>query len=110
MSEGAQAACNTPRLAFWLQRILGLWISEAFGLLVGDVVDLGEYGMLAVQGQGGRTFQVRDDTGAIVGAGRKATAKTAAGSRVLVAPTKMMELLRVAIEAFHSDPDTGTVD
>ncbi|MDA8359373.1 MAG: hypothetical protein M0Z95_24420, partial [Actinomycetota bacterium] len=38
------------------------------------------------------------------------TAKTAAGSRVLVVPTKMMELLRVAIEAFHTDPDTGAVD
>jgi integrase len=98
------------QLAFWLQRIMGLRISEAFGLLVGDVVDLGEYGMLAVQGQGGRTFQVRDDTGAIVGVDRKQTAKTAAGSRVLVVPTKMMELLRVAIEAFHTDPDTGTVD
>ncbi|MGH9055037.1 MAG: hypothetical protein ACRDYY_04110, partial [Acidimicrobiales bacterium] len=38
------------QLALWLQRIMGLRISEAFGLLVGDVVDLGEYGMLAVQG------------------------------------------------------------
>jgi integrase len=98
------------QLAFWLQRIMGLRISEAFGLLVGDVVDLGEYGMLAVQGQGGRTFQVRDDTGAIVPVARKTTAKTAAGSRVLVLPTRMMELLRVAIEAFHADPDTGEID
>lgn len=32
-----------------------------------------------------------------------------ARSRV-VEPTKMMELPRVAIEAFHSDPETGTVD
>jgi hypothetical protein len=36
--------------------------------------------------------------------------KTAAGSRVLVVPTAMMELFRVAIEAFHTDPETGAVD
>ncbi|MHB1986642.1 MAG: hypothetical protein ACYCSF_01455 [Acidimicrobiales bacterium] len=98
------------QMVFWLQRIMGLRISEAFGLLVGDVVDLGETGMLAIQGQGGRTFSVRDDTGTIVAVARKPTAKTAAGSRVLVAPIKVMELLRVAIEAFHTDPDTGAVD
>jgi integrase len=98
------------QLAFWLQRIMGLRISEAFGLLVEDVVDLGETGLLAVQGQGGKTFSVRDDHGAIVAVPRKQTAKTAAGSRVLVVPEKMMELLRVAIEAFHTNPDTGTVD
>jgi integrase len=96
--------------AFWLQRIMGLRISEAFGLLLGDLVDLGETGLLAVQGQGGKTFSVRDDHGAIVAVSRKQTAKTAAGSRVLVVPTKMMELLRIAIEAFHTDPDTGVVD
>lgn len=95
---------------FWLQRIMGLRISEAYGLLVGDLVDLGESGMLVIQGQGGRTFSVRDDTGTIVAVDRKATVKTAAGSRVLVVPTKMMDLLRVAIEAFHTDPDTGIVD
>jgi integrase len=97
------------QLAFWLQRIMGLRISEAFGLLVGDVVDLGETGLLAVQGQGGKTFSVRDDHGAIIAVPRKQTAKTAAGSRVLVVPAKMMDLLRVAIEAFHTDPDTGTI-
>jgi hypothetical protein len=36
--------------------------------------------------------------------------KTAAGSRVLVVPTAIMELFRVAIEAFHTDPETGAVD
>ena len=113
LAECAQIASHlhaVHQLVLWLQRIMGLRISEAFGLLVSDVVDLGETGMLAVQGQGGRSFQVRDDTGTIVAVARKATAKTAAGSRVLVVPAAMMELLRVAIEAFHTDPDTGTVD
>ena len=113
LHECAQIAAHlhpVHQLAFWLQRIMGLRISEAFGLLVSDVVDLGDTGMLAVQGQGGRRFRIRDDTGAIVCVARKPTAKTAAGSRVLVVPAKMMELLRVAIEAFHTDPDTGAID
>ena len=98
------------QLAFWIQRIMGLRISEAFGITVGDVVDLGDTGLLAVQGQGGRTFTVRDDHGQIVAVPYKPTLKTAAGSRVLVVPPKLMELLRVAIEAFHTDPDTGEID
>ncbi len=113
LSECARVAGHlhpVHQTAFWLQRIMGLRISEAFGLLVGDLVDLGDTGLLAVQGQGGKTFSVRDDHGAIVAVPRKQTAKTAAGSRVLVVPAKMMDLLRVAIEAFHTDPDTGAVD
>ncbi len=86
-----------------------LRISEAYGILVSDLVDLGGIGMLAVQGQGGRTFNVRDDHGTVVAVPHKQTTKTAAGSRVLVVPEKMMELLRVVIEAFHAEPDTGDV-
>jgi integrase len=95
---------------FWLQRIMGLRISEAYGIVVSDVVDLGGIGMLAVQGQGGRTFNVRDDHGKVVAVPHKQTTKTAAGSRVLVVPEKMMDLFRVVIEAFHTNPDTGEVD
>lgn len=98
------------QLAFWLQRIMGLRISEAFGVRVGDVVDLGGTGLLAVQGQGGRSFSVRDDHGQVVAVPYKPTTKTAAGSRVLVVPEKLMDLVRVAIDAFHTDPDTGQVD
>ena len=98
------------QLAFWLQRIMGLRISEAFGVLVGDVIDLGDTGLLAAQGQGGRSFSVRDDNGVVVAVPHKETMKTAAGSRVLVVPTAMMELIRVANDAFHTDPETGAVD
>jgi hypothetical protein len=78
------------QLAFWLQRIMGLRISEAFGVLVGDVIDLGDTGLLAAQGQGGRSFSVRDDNGVVVAVSHKETMKTAAGSRVLVVTTAMM--------------------
>ncbi|HVA73042.1 MAG TPA: hypothetical protein VNF71_00575 [Acidimicrobiales bacterium] len=98
------------QLAFWLQRIMGLRISEAFGVRVADVVDLGGTGLLAVQGQGGRSFAVRDDHGQVVAVPYKLTTKTAAGSRVLVIPEQLMDLVRVAIDAFHTDPDTGQVD
>jgi integrase len=94
----------------WLQRIMGLRVSEAFGILVGDVVDLGAVGLLAVQGQGGRSFRIRDDHGQLVAVPYKQSVKTAAGFRVLVMPEQMMNLLRGAIEAFHTDPDTGHVD
>ncbi len=95
--------------AFWLQRILGLRISEAFGILVGDVVDLGDSALVAIQGQGGRSFSVRDEHGTVVAVPHKATTKTAAGSRVLVLPQAMVELIKVAVEAFHTDPTDGSV-
>jgi len=98
------------QLAFWLQRIMGLRISEAFGVRVSDMVDLGGTGLLAVQGQGGRSFSVRDDHGRVVAVPYKQTTKTAAGSRVLVVPEHLMDLVRVAIDAFHTDPDTGQVN
>jgi hypothetical protein len=89
---------------------MGLRISEVFGVLVDDVVDLGAGGLLIVQGQGGRTFTVRDDHGVVVAVSHKETMKTAAGFRVLVAPESMMRIFRVAIDAFHTDPATGTID
>lgn len=36
--------------------------------------------------------------------------KTEAACRVLVVPPMMMELVRVAVGAFHTDPETGEVD
>ena len=98
------------QLAFWLQRIMGLRISEAFGIMVSDLVDLGDTGLLAIQGQGGRSFNVRDEHGQVIAVPYKATLKTAAGSRVLVVPAALMALLHVAIDAFHTDPDTADID
>jgi integrase len=98
------------QMVFWLQRIMGLRVSETYGILIRDFIDLGDTAMLAIQGQGGRNFNIRDDHGTIVTVARKDTLKTAAGSRVLVAPTAITALVRVAIQAFHTDPDTGQVD
>ncbi|MGH8995216.1 MAG: hypothetical protein ACRDYB_04155, partial [Acidimicrobiales bacterium] len=113
LSECARVAAHlhpVHQLAFWLQRIMGLRISEAFGIMVADVVDLGDTGLLAVQGQGGRSFSVRDDHGKVVAVPYKPTLKTAAGCRVLVVPTALMAVIRVAVDAFHTDPDAGEID
>lgn len=98
------------QLVLWLQRVMGLRISEAFGVLVDDVVDLGDSGVLLVRGQGGRLFRVRDDEGRVVAVTHKERTKTEAGSRALVLPSAMLELLRVTIQAFHTDPETGDVE
>lgn len=95
------------QLALWLQRVMGLRISEAFGVVVDDVIDHGDTGLLLVRGQGGRDFRVRDSDGSIVTVGHAERLKTAAAHRTLVIPGRMLELLRVAIDAFHTDPDTG---
>lgn len=97
------------QLVLWLQRVMGLRISEAFGVLVDDVIDLGDIGSLVVHGQGGRYFRVRDDHGRVVKVSHKETTKTEAASRTLVVPSAMMELVRVVVDAFHTDPDTGEV-
>ena len=98
------------QLVLWLQRVMGLRISEAFGLLVDDVIDLGDSGFLLVRAQGGHAFRVRDDHGRVVTVTHKETTKTRASSRALVVPSIMMDLLRVAIDAFHTDPEVGDAD
>lgn len=95
------------QLVLWLQRVMGLRISEAFGVLVDDLIDQGDSGLLLVRGQGGRDFRVRDAHGRVVTVSHKERTKTEAGTRVLVVPMSMLALLRVAVEAFHTDPDTG---
>ncbi|MDP9388564.1 MAG: hypothetical protein M3Q48_11805 [Actinomycetota bacterium] len=97
------------QLVLWLMRILGLRISEAFGPRVGDIVDLGEVGLLFVERQGGRAFITRT-RGGVETTYSKRTLKRAASFRVIVVPATLMETVRVVVEAFHTDPDTGVVD
>lgn len=110
MRECARIASHlhpVHQLAFWLQRVMGLRISEAFGVLVDDVIDHGDTGLLQVRGQGGRSFRVREPNGEVATVWHTEQLKTAAAHRTLAIPGRMLELLRVAIDAFHTDPDTG---
>ncbi|HVF74807.1 MAG TPA: hypothetical protein VM938_07145 [Acidimicrobiales bacterium] len=93
----------------WLMRVLGLRISEAYGPRVGDLMDLGDVGLLVVQRQGGRPFLTRTPDGAET-VYSKDTLKRAASYRVVLVPEVLMALLRVVVAAFHTDPVTGEVD
>lgn len=110
MGECARIASHlhpVHQIALWLQRVMGLRISEAFGVLVDDVIDHGDTGLLLVRGQGGRSFRVREPDGQVATVWHTEQLKTAAAHRALVIPGRMLQLLRVAIEAFHTDPDSG---
>lgn len=97
------------QIALWQMRVLGLRISEAYGLRVCDVVDFGDRGMVVVHAQGGRLFLVEDGEG-VAATDRKDQLKTRQSRRLLIVPTPLMALLRTTIDVFHTDPDTGAVD
>jgi hypothetical protein len=97
------------QLVLWLMRVLGLRISEAFGPHVGDVVDLGEMGLIVIQRQGGRAFLTRTRSG-VQSKHSKGTLKRAASHRVIAVPGALMAAVRVAVQAFHTDPTTEVVD
>jgi hypothetical protein len=97
------------QLVLWLERIVGLRQGEAYGILVEDVVDLGGFGLLHVLRQGGELFTVRDEYGR---RRRKTEAelKTQSSKRLLLVPPAVMSLIRIVIEAHHTDPVSGEVD
>ena len=98
------------QLALWLTRLLGLRISEASGLRVGHLHDLGDHGLLTVEPRGGSKFEVRDkETGQFRQVDAKDELKNEASVRVMWVPPVLMNLIRIVIEAFHTDPDTGEV-
>ncbi|QBI18894.1 hypothetical protein ER308_04590 [Egibacter rhizosphaerae] len=97
------------QLVFWLQRLLGLRVSEAFGFFVRDVVDGGADGIVAAGAQGGRPFLVRDEHGDVVAVRHKKDAKNETSNRLLAVPTTLMRLIRLVIEAYHMDPATGEI-
>jgi len=93
---------------FWLQRIMGLRISEAYGIVVSDVVDLGGIGMLAVKA-GGRTFNVRDNHGkvALCAQADDEDLRGLAGSR---RPREDDGAVPSRDRGLPHDPDSGEVD
>jgi hypothetical protein len=98
------------QLVLWLMRVAGLRIGEAYGLVVGNFVELDGWGHLLVEAQGGKTFFVRDRDEQVVPTTRKTTTKTKSGYRLIALPPSLAALVRTVIDAFHTDPTSGDVD
>lgn len=97
-------------VAFWIQRVIGLRVGEVFGLHVGDIGDFGDFGLASISRQGGKKRLAYDERGQVVKLDEVERVKTATSSRVIAVPLPLLELLRVYINAFHTDPSTGEVD
>ncbi len=99
------------QLALLLLRLLGLRIGEAFGILVGNVIEMPDgRGLVVIEAQGGRLYKARDNDGNVVRTARVEHVKTATSYRVLAIPTSLMALIRVVIAAYHTNPTTGEVE
>lgn len=92
------------QVVLWMLRLLGLRVSEAFGPHVGDLIDEGDFGLLAIDRQGGRSFLVRDESGQVVRRDEKERLKTPTSVRVVVVPAALLRLFRILIDAYHTDP------
>jgi excisionase family DNA binding protein len=101
-------------LVLLLQRVMGLRVSEVYGLTLADVLDDGLAGedrvVLRIKAQGGRTFKDRGEDGSTVRSKRRESTKTTAGIRHPAVPRQLTSVLRAYIEAFHTDPATGELD
>ena len=91
-----------------LQRVMGLRVSEVYGLRVGDVEDFGDYGVFWVKAQGGRTFLEWTDDGQVRKVRRTERTKTEESYRIQVVPPILMTAIRIIVRVFHTAPD-GTV-
>ena len=98
------------QMVMWIQRILGLRVSEVYGINVEDIIDLGTRGAITLEKQGGKAFWVRGADDQIIKVNAKTAMKTSSSRRIMVAPTQLMEMMRVYLRAFHMDPDTAEVN
>lgn len=97
------------QITMWITRLQCLRVSEAYGIHVGDVDDLGDRGLLRVRRQGGRYFLVRQADGTITSEPEKDGGKTAESWRLQIIPKPLMDVIRRTIAIFHTDAD-GNVD
>ncbi|MDQ1249909.1 MAG: hypothetical protein QG597_4286 [Actinomycetota bacterium] len=97
------------QITMWITRLQCLRVSEAYGIYVGDVDDLGDRGLLRVRRQGGRHFLVRQPDGTVTSEPEKDGGKTAESWRLQIISKPLMDLIRRTIAIFHTDAD-GNVD
>ena len=89
------------QLAFWMMRCIGLRISEAFGVTLGDIYRHEGQMTIHIWRQGGKTFEVLDEEGRRVKVRSKNDVKTSSSMRVLPIARPVAELIDRYIEAFH---------
>ena len=93
----------------WMMRLLGMRISEVYGIKVADVLDDGgRYAVVRLRAQGGRKFLVRRGED-IVAVDEKEQLKNGESYRGIIVTGTVLALVRGLIHAFHTDGD-GTVD
>ncbi len=98
------------QFGFWLMRLAGMRISEAYGLYVESFIrDIDGDGFLRVKDQGGRTFFVVTEDGDIEPASVKEGGKSDAAFRLIALPRLLTEMIAFVIDTFHTDDD-GIVD
>jgi integrase len=96
------------QLAFWLERLMGLRISEAFGITVDDIYDDDNDEMvIEVWRQGGKLFKQRDVDGNETASHNKDQTKTSAAVRQMPVPAPLAELIRTYCLAFHPAVEFG---
>ena len=98
------------RLVFWIQRLVGLRISEAFGLRLDAIHDDGEEMILEIWRQGGKPYKVSDENGVERKVLDKDIVKTAASMRLLPVPAQLADLIRTYCEAFHPGWDLDAAE
>lgn len=115
LAEVAVTAAKMPPIGqvnLWLERVLGLRISEAYGPEVHDFAkDDDGRGWIKIDSQGGHRSHERDPaTGLLVAGDRKNRTKSKAGQRHIPLPAQLTEALEALIDTFHTDPDSGLID
>lgn len=93
------------QLAFWIIRLTGLRISEAFGIDLRNIHRFGDHMVLEIQEQGGKRFKTRNDKGEVVISTKKSHTKTRASTRMIPVTPQLAALIDLYVEAFHpGDP------
>ena len=89
------------QLVLWLMMLLGLRISEVFGLHLRDLH--GEQGHLfiMVRRMGGQRFEVYDADGNVESVAEVDRLKSSASLRIIPAPAHLVDLISVARRIFH---------
>lgn len=98
--------------ALLLMRVMGLRISEAYGLRVGDFRPVADddNAVLFIRRQGGKEFLERGVLGQDRATTSRETTKTPSSVRILPVPASLELLIELVIQVFHTDPVTGQVD